>query len=175
MRYFEGFDETVVIPNEKTHMNGKTDFFCQPCLFRRTLSQLGRRFQLSHNLVTMSKGGEYEAIYKELDKLDVLYGVPGKLRGASLKTKTKSIETSLDTLLASLHEAKRQVVTGEKPPSDVASLITTAVEVSKKEIEDRQKEIYNSLNRLGKALDKVCRPTPPRPVLHTMKLTRLEY
>jgi len=102
----------------------------------------------------MSKGGDYEAIYKELDKLDALYGVPGK--GAA-KTKTKSIETSLDTLLASLRDAKRQLTSGEKSLSDVASSVTGAVEVSKKEIEDRQKEVYNSLNRLGKALDKVRR------------------
>lgn len=105
-------------------------------------------------MATNSKAGEYDAIYKELDKLDTLYASSGK-KGASAKSKTKSIPASLDALLVSLLDAKQQLASRSKTVAEVAVSVTAAVDTSKKEIEDRQKEIYNSLNRMGKALDKV--------------------
>lgn len=100
------------------------------------------------------KGGEYDAVYKELDKLDSLYGShPARLKPT--KSKTKTIPASLDGLLAALHDAKRQLTVGAMSVADASQAVNKSVEGSKKEIEDRQKEVYNSLNRLGKALDKV--------------------
>lgn len=106
-------------------------------------------------MATTSKTGDYDPIYKELDKLDALYANTGR-KSASAKSKTKSIPASLDALLASLHDAKQQLASRNKSVAEVAISVTAAVSTSKKEIDDRQKEIYNSLNRMGKALDKVC-------------------
>lgn len=113
--------------------------------------------------VATSKYGDYEPIYKELDKLDALFelsspALPNTGSTKKTKNKSKSIQTSLDTLLASLRDAKTRLSddAGEGTSEEVALAVSAAVELSKKEIEERQKEVYNSLNRMGKALEKVC-------------------
>lgn len=108
-------------------------------------------------MAATSKGGDYDAVYKELDKLDSLYG-SAHINVKPSKSKTKTIPVSLDDLLATLHDAKRQLAVGAIPVAEAAQAVNKAVEVSKKDIDDRQKEVYNSLNRLGKALDKVSLP-----------------
>jgi hypothetical protein len=86
---------------------------------------------------------------KELAKLEKLTA------GSSGKGKSPSISDSLDSLLHSLHEARDAIQAGSVSPDVLLQLSQTA-EAKKKEVEDRQKEIYSSLSRFGKALDKVC-------------------
>lgn len=71
---------------------------------------------------------------KELAKLE-------KLTAAS------SISDSLNSLLRSLRDAKANL-----NPNQVQA----EIELRRKEIDERQKEIYSSLARLGKGLDKAC-------------------
>jgi hypothetical protein len=101
--------------------------------------------------------GDYEAIYRELDRLDALLSsvTPLTRQKPSTKSKSKSIADSLDTLLGSLNEIKGHI-TSQGNLSDAFRAAGTAVDTSKKEIEERQKEVYNSLNRMGRAIEKVC-------------------
>ncbi|KAJ7156026.1 hypothetical protein C8R43DRAFT_1087387 [Mycena crocata] len=84
---------------------------------------------------------------KELAKLEKLTA------GASGKGKSPSISDSLDSLLHSLREARDAIQPGAASP-DLLLQLSQTVELKKKEVEDRQKEIYSSVSRLGKALDK---------------------
>ncbi|KAJ7470712.1 CTLH/CRA C-terminal to lish motif domain-containing protein [Mycena latifolia] len=84
---------------------------------------------------------------KELAKLEKLTA------GASGKGKSPSITDSLDSLLHSLREARNAVQTGPAP-SGLFLQLSQTVELKKKEVEDREKEIYTSVSRFGKALDK---------------------
>jgi E3 ubiquitin-protein transferase RMND5 len=61
----------------------------------------------------------------------------------------------LGPLLQSLHEAKAAVESGAVV-EDTFTRLAQAVDERKKEVDDRQKEVYGSLSRLSKALDKVC-------------------
>ncbi|KAJ6502600.1 CTLH/CRA C-terminal to lish motif domain-containing protein [Mycena sanguinolenta] len=83
---------------------------------------------------------------KELSKLEKLTA------NASGKGKV-TISDSLDSLLQSLREAKDAIQPGTVSP-DLLLQLSQTVEVKKKEVDDRQREIYNSISRLGKALDK---------------------
>jgi hypothetical protein len=83
---------------------------------------------------------------KELSKLE-------KLTSGPLKGKV-SISDSLDSLLQSLREAKDAIQPGTVSP-DLLLQLSQTVDVKKKEVDERQKEVYNSVSRLGKALDKV--------------------
>lgn len=85
---------------------------------------------------------------KELAKLEKLTA------GGSGKGKAPSISDSLDSLLHSLHEARDAIQPGTVSP-DLLLHLSQTVELKKKEVDDRQKEVYNSVSRLGKALDKV--------------------
>jgi E3 ubiquitin-protein transferase RMND5 len=86
-----------------------------------------------------------EAPSKELAKLERLTAAGGK---------PPSIPDSLDSLLISLHEVKTRL--SEVAAGEVALRnLVQSVESRKKEIDDRQKEVYSSISRLGKALDKV--------------------
>ena len=86
-----------------------------------------------------------EAPLKELAKLESLTEVGGKPR---------SIADSLDSLLLSLQEVKTRL---SEVAADEAALrdLVQAVESRKKEVDERQKEVYSSVSRLGKTLDKV--------------------
>lgn len=83
---------------------------------------------------------------KELSKLEKLTAQ------SSGRNKTASLSDSLDVLLASLESAKAHVddITVESWNS-----IVQTVETQKKAIDDRQKEIYSTTAKLGKAIDKV--------------------
>jgi hypothetical protein len=87
-----------------------------------------------------------DAPLKELLKLEKL---TEKAQG-----KAPSIENSLDSLLQSLREVKDSINAGSVT-EDTYVLLAQAVETKKKEIDEKQKEIYNGIARFGKALDKV--------------------
>lgn len=84
---------------------------------------------------------------KELVKLEKLTD------NGSGKGKSASIGTSLDSLLQSLRDVKDRLEAGTET-GDTFSQLSKTVETRKKEVDERQKEIYNSLSRFGKALDK---------------------
>jgi len=87
-----------------------------------------------------------DAPLKELLKLEKL---TEKSQG-----KTPSIENSLDSLLGSLREVKDRINAGSIT-EDTFVLLAQTVEAKKKELDEKQKEIYNAIARFGKALDKV--------------------
>jgi hypothetical protein len=89
-----------------------------------------------------------EGPLKELAKLEKLTD-KGSAKGKS------SISDSLDSLLQSLHEVKDRLE-ADTGTQDTFGQLAVTVEARKKEVEDKQKEIYSSLSRFGKALDKVC-------------------
>lgn len=90
-----------------------------------------------------------DAALKELEKLEKLAS-----NSRSAKGKAPCISDSLDSLLRSLKETKGRVQAGTASEDTLARLASVA-ESTKKDIDERQKEIYNSLARYGKALDKV--------------------
>lgn len=96
-----------------------------------------------------------DPILKELDKLEFLFHTASTPPRSSIKAKSPSIPSSLDALLASLHDAKRQLASGASP-GEVGGRLSKVIDEKKKDIDERQKEIYNSLGRIGKTLDKVC-------------------
>ena len=96
-----------------------------------------------------------EGPLKELAKLEKLAaGTP------SAKGKAPSVDQSLDALLDSLRNAKERFQEGTGSQAMLETLAKT-VEEKKKEVDDRQKEVYNALAKFGKALDKVRRNQTP--------------
>ena len=88
-----------------------------------------------------------DAALKELAKLEKLT--------ADGKAKSPPIDQTLDALLATLRAERERVESGNASPEAFEALVTE-VESLKRDLDDRQKEVYNSLSRYGKALDKVC-------------------
>jgi len=86
-----------------------------------------------------------DAALKELAKLEKLT--------SSAKGKSPSVPDSLDSLLQSLRDERERIQAGTATPETIEAL-SSKVESTKKDLDDRQKEIYNSLSRYGKALDK---------------------
>lgn len=84
---------------------------------------------------------------KELAKLRAL--TEGTAKG-----KNPTVESSLDSLLLSLHEVKSRIEAGTVT-EDTFALLAQTVEARKKEIDEKQKEVYNAIAKVGKALDKV--------------------
>ncbi|KAG7092412.1 hypothetical protein E1B28_008769 [Marasmius oreades] len=84
---------------------------------------------------------------KELSKLEKLTA------NTPARGKTASINDSLDSLLEALEPTKQAAQSGEASSQTWKSLVDT-LESKKKEIDDRQKEVYSSMSRLGKAIDK---------------------
>jgi protein SFI1 len=93
-----------------------------------------------------------DAALKELSKLERLT--------ADGKAKSPAIDRTLDALLATLRAEREKVQSGDASAETFEGLVTK-VETLKKDLDERQKEIYNSISRYGKALDKV-RPLPLR-------------
>lgn len=73
---------------------------------------------------------------------------------SSTRGKIPSVESSLDSLLQSLCEVKSRIAAGTVT-QDTYALLSQTVDAKKKEIDEKQKEVYNAIARLGKALDKV--------------------
>jgi hypothetical protein len=88
-----------------------------------------------------------DAALKELAKLEKLT--------SDGKAKSPPIDQTLDALLSTLRAEREKVQSGNLLPETFEGL-ATKVESLKKDLDDRQKEIYNSISRYGKALDKVC-------------------
>ena len=103
------------------------------------------------NQATAIDAHKMDAALKELDKLQQLTSD----LSSTGKSKTPAIQDSLNSLLQTLHAQKKRLEAGITSEAELATLAKT-VESRKKEIDERQKEIYNSLARYGKALDKVC-------------------
>ncbi|THH32103.1 hypothetical protein EUX98_g2081 [Antrodiella citrinella] len=97
-----------------------------------------------------------DASLKELAKLEKLVS---NSNGAG-KGKSLSISDSLDSLLVSLRDAKGRIQSGADSADTYTTLSKTVVS-TRKDVDERQKEVYNSLARYGKALDK--RFTVPLP------------
>jgi hypothetical protein len=91
-----------------------------------------------------------ESALKELEKLEKL----ASNEPSTGKSKTPAIQDSLNSLLQTLHVQKKRLEAGIATEAELTTLCRT-VEARKKEVDERQKEIYNSLARYGKALDKV--------------------
>ncbi|KAJ4488009.1 hypothetical protein J3R30DRAFT_879219 [Lentinula aciculospora] len=83
---------------------------------------------------------------KELSKLEKL------IAQSSGKNKTASISHSLDALLVTLQSAQANV---DSIDEDSWNSLAQEIEARKKDIDDRQKEIYSATAKLGKAIDKV--------------------
>lgn len=98
-----------------------------------------------------------DAPLKELAKLEDLTSPNGK---------EHSIESTLDSLLKALQDVKQRVLSEEMDTPIFQGLVQT-IESKKKEIEERQKEVYSSINRLGKVIDKVNIYTGVKQVLLT--------
>lgn len=69
------------------------------------------------------------------------------------KGKNPSIEHSLDTLLQTLYQVRSRLDAGTTT-EDTFALLAQTVEAKKKEVDEKQKEVYNAIARVGKALDK---------------------
>ena len=90
-----------------------------------------------------------DAQLKELAKLEKLVS-----NASSGKSKKPSIDDSLDSLIRTLQEAKDRLQSGSASRETFTD-IASKVDSTKTEVDVRQKEIYNSLVRLNKAMDKV--------------------
>lgn len=89
-----------------------------------------------------------DAPLKELAKLEKL------TEQSAGKGKSASIGDSVDSLLQSLRDVKDRLEAGTETDNTFSQLAIT-VEARKREVDERQKEIYSSLARFGKGLDKV--------------------
>jgi len=96
-----------------------------------------------------------DASLKELTKLEKLVS-----NSSSSKGKSPCIADSLDSLLQSLSQAKESIQAGTAS-EDTLSDLSSKVDSTRKDVDERQKEIYNSLAKFGKTLDK--RFTAPLP------------
>ena len=96
-----------------------------------------------------------DAALKELSKLERLT--------ADGKAKSPPIDRTLDALLATLRAEREKVQSGDASAGTFEGL-AAKVESLKKDLDERQKEIYNSISRYGKALDKVRSLHPLRPI-----------
>jgi hypothetical protein len=97
-----------------------------------------------------------EGVLKEISKLEQLTQWDKPSKG-----KSPSISTSLDTLLTTLRAARTKVDTDSSSAGPSIVVLPKAVEDCRKEVDQRQKEVYNALAKIGKALDKVF--TAPLP------------
>ncbi|KIJ69459.1 hypothetical protein HYDPIDRAFT_106079 [Hydnomerulius pinastri MD-312] len=98
-----------------------------------------------------------------------------KLRASterSAKGKNPSVDSSLDSLLQSLHEVKSRIDAGTVT-EDTFALLSQTVEAKKKEIDEKQKEVYNAIAKFGKALDKkFAQPLPSYDPLYSSDAAR---
>ncbi|KAH9951317.1 Sfi1 spindle body protein-domain-containing protein [Amylocystis lapponica] len=101
-----------------------------------------------------------EGPLKEMAKLEAL--TSDTSRG---KRKAPSVNDSLDSLLGSLREVKDRLHAGSASDETLVLLAQT-VESRRREVVERQKDVYNSLARYNKALDKkFATPLPSYPPL----------
>ncbi|KAF5315520.1 hypothetical protein D9611_004651 [Ephemerocybe angulata] len=94
-----------------------------------------------------------EGPLKELGKLEALT--------SSKPSKGPSINDSLSSLLTSLKETRDAIASTGAVDSAWVHDLSQTVNARKKEVEDRQKEVYSSMARFGKAWDKKFPTTLP--------------
>ncbi|THU90701.1 hypothetical protein K435DRAFT_781093 [Dendrothele bispora CBS 962.96] len=107
-----------------------------------------------------------DAPLKELTKLEKL----------TSKSSSWGKAESIDTLIATLQDM-REVTASGNMSEEIWSTLCENVEAKKKEIDERQKEIYNSVSRLGKAIDKkfpTSLPTYPDLFTSSQAISALE-
>lgn len=91
-----------------------------------------------------------DAPLKELAKLE-------KLTLLQSNATASPIIQALDSLLQTFYATKEHISNGDIDENQLRQILHV-VEMKKKEVDERQKEIYNSMSRFGKALDKVMIP-----------------
>ncbi|KAG8691837.1 hypothetical protein FRC11_007803 [Ceratobasidium sp. 423] len=111
---------------------------------------------------------QLENLRNELSHLQSATDITGKTARASTGKKSKSkapaIGQSLDVLLSNLYELRQKVGNGESSSTvtdEDFKLLANNIGEKKKDIEERQKEVYTSLTRMGKLLDKQFTMTLP--------------
>jgi hypothetical protein len=92
-----------------------------------------------------------DGILKEIGKLEQLTQWDASIA----KGKAPAVSTSLDTLLNTLRAARAQLDTDPAAAGASLTALPKAVAECKKDIDQRQKEVYNAVVRIGKAMDKV--------------------
>ena len=106
---------------------------------------------MAHRTRSMTKpmGGPL----KKIEKLQKLVSDEPSILRQWEKSKTP-IQDLLNSLLQTLHAQKKRLEAGLAIEAELTMLARTAEE-RKKEIDERQNEVFNSLARYGKVLDKV--------------------
>ncbi|KAG5353958.1 RMD5 like protein [Termitomyces sp. T112] len=100
---------------------------------------------------------------KELAKLEII----------TSKGKVPSINDTLDAILLSLYDAKRNLEDSDVIDEEMLKRLSQTIDAKKRDIDDRQKEVYSSVSRLGKALDKkFTAPLPSYPRVFASKQSR---
>jgi len=94
-----------------------------------------------------------DAILNELDRYQTLTRFPEDDEAVA-KAKSLPMSRTIDNLLRDLYELKHAAESGAISASGYHDLVTM-VDAHKKELDERQKESYSSLTKLGKAIDKV--------------------
>lgn len=92
----------------------------------------------------------------ELDKLEKL---TRSFPSSSTKTSKSSTPALLDTLTAleeALETAQRQVVQGDTPLPLLAKSLAGETDKRRADVDKGLKEWYGGLQKVGKAIDKVC-------------------
>ncbi|KEP54859.1 putative ubiquitin-protein ligase E3, partial [Rhizoctonia solani 123E] len=103
---------------------------------------------------------QLENLRNELSHLQSATDITGKTARVNTGKKSKSkapappIGQSLDALLASIYELRQKAGDGESVSDEDFQTLAKNVGEKKKDIEERQKEVYASLTRMGKLLDK---------------------
>ncbi|KAK7467088.1 hypothetical protein VKT23_004148 [Stygiomarasmius scandens] len=93
----------------------------------------------------------------------------GKLEKLTSKSSSWGKAEAVDAIIAALQNVKELAATGEVSEETWKTLCET-LEAKKKEVDERQKEVYNSVARLGKAIDKKFSTSlPTYPDLFTSK------
>lgn len=103
-------------------------------------------------------------LQNELSHLQSVTDITGKIARNSAAKKSKSkapappIELSLDALLLQMYDLRQKLDVDGEPGNvtdDDFKSLAKAIEERRKDIDERQKEVYASLTRMGKLLDKV--------------------
>jgi hypothetical protein len=101
-----------------------------------------------------------DGVLKEVGKLDELAGY-APVAGASSKSKTPALADSLDALLVTLRAARGALTADPAGAAPRLAALPAAVAAARQDVDARQKEVYNAVARVGKALDRAFPHPPP--------------
>ncbi|KAG8861220.1 hypothetical protein FRB96_003170 [Tulasnella sp. 330] len=111
---------------------------------------------------------QQDAMMNELEKLEALSVLYSQPIASSSSTAPPSIGESLDNLLAHLHQARHTLDTNEDFSNYIFTDLKKKVEVNKKRVDERQKQVHGSMTKFGKLIDKKFTNTlPSSPPLFT--------